>query len=411
MAFDSKKFKEMTLDQKIAYIGFKDEEDLKTFIIKTLTDTFIANPKYCKARTLATLVRDSIKTIPGWYYVRLSAAILFARNFYREEYNEFLNVVQLFVLQKRGELQYICTANSDADTKKSQITDIFTNVINFIFALRDNKEFYYMTAATVEDTMKAFMANPNENEKSRINTRKRRSSTVSNNSPLNTVAPIAVATVAETGPLGAGVGPLLPPSSGAVTRSRSTSQSSSGSKSASKSSSKSSSGSKSSTGSPVSAASPTRSPSRSNSNSMSHKKRRVSKKPSRVYKWSPNRNVPSLELEDIINTPAQIKAKAAKAAKEAAKKAAKKANVAAQQEKNARLVNAFVAAKQGIEFAKTRRNAASRLRKSNAAARAAEEVLQKNAATKNNSNVFRRAHEPPTVNVRLTANPEKPPTF
>jgi hypothetical protein len=44
------------------------------------------------------------------------------------------------------------------------------------------------------------------------------------------------------------------------------------------------------------------------------------------------------------------------------------------------------------------------------AARAAEELLQKNAATKNRKNEFRRAHEPPTINVKL-ANPEKPPTF
>jgi len=385
MAFDAEKFKAMTLNKKIAYIGFKDEEDLKSFIIKTLTDTFIANPKYCKSRALATIVRDAIKTIPGWYYVRLSAAILLARNWYKDEYEGFLNVVQLQVLQKRGEIKQACSMNGSLKSKESQIHAAFAEVIDFIFSLRHNKEIYFMIEETAKERIEVFLASPNANNESRKNTRKRSNSTVSVNS------------VAETVPIGAGVGPMPPVEPEAVTRprSRSGSKSTSKSRSGSKSTSKSKSGSKSSTtGSPVPAAaekpassSPTRRRSRSNSNS--HEKRSKSKKPSRVYKWSPNRTVPLNELEEIVNTPRQQAAKAAKAVKVAAAKAA-------QDEKNARLLNAYRAAKQGIEFAKTRRNTASRLRKE--AIKRADEI-----------NIHRRTYEP-TLNVRL-ANPDKFPTY
>ena len=455
MAFDAEKFKAMTLNKKIAYIGFKDEEDLKSFIIKTLTDTFIANPKYCKSRALATIVRDAIKTIPGWYYLRLSGAILFARNFFKEEYEGFLDVVQLQVLQKRGEIQQACSMNGSLKSKESQISAAFAEVIDFIFSLRHNKDIYFMIEETAKERIEVFLASPNANNESRKNTRKRSNSTVSVNS------------VAETGPIGAGVGPMPPLESEAATRPRS--------RSGSKSTSKSRSGSKSSTQEPVPvaaekpapsptrrrstsnsnshekrskykkpsrvykwspnrnvplnnleeipntpaqikaravkpekaekaekanasekpASSPTRRRSRSNSNS--HKKKSRSKKPSRVYKWSPNRTVPLNNLEDIPNTPAQIKARVVKAEKAAAKAAAAAAAaVAAKKEKNARLLNAIAAAERGITFATIRRKTASRLQKE-----------ARHAAKMNN---FRRAHEEPTLNVRL-ANPDKFPTY
>ena len=343
----------------------------------------LKNPKYCHISQLKTIVKYVIGQIPTMSF--LGAAVFSARKLNPEYFEDVCTLVQVVIINLRDFLHVLCRPNVKADEETKKIilgTYIDAVVTETKRIIRESKqgsgEFNKLVNDSEKIIQEAIDADIKSEKMAKERAEARSATRKRSRSGSNTVVEI-----------GAGVGPLLPPGSGTVTRSRS--RSSSTSKSRSRSGSKSSTGSETPAPAPAPApasSSPTRSPSRSNSNS--HKKRSRSKKSERVYKWSPNRNVPLHELEEIVNTPRQQAAKAVKAVKVAAAKAA-------QDEKNARLLNAYRAAKQGIEFAKTRRNTASRLRKE--AIKRADEM-----------NMYRRTYEP-TVNVRLTANPEKPPAF
>jgi len=322
------------------------------------------NPKYCHISELKTIVKYVISQIPTMSF--LGAAIFSARKLNPEYFEEVCTLVQVVIINLRDFLHVLCRPNvkADEETKKIILGTYIDSVVDetkrIIKARKTgSKEFRKLVNQSEKIIQEAIIEDTESEKRAKERAEARSATRKQSRSGSNTVV--------ETG---AGVGPVLPPVSESQSRFRSRSRSTSRSIP------------------PVItvdvpveipvASSPTRHLSRSNSNAMSYKNRSRSRKAERVYKWSPNRNVPLNELEEIPNTPAQIKAKAA------------------QEEKNARLLNAFVAAKQGVEFAKTRRNAAYNLRK---------EALKR----ANEMNIYRRIYEP-TVNVRL-ANPDKPPTF